>query len=216
MRVLTFDTETTGLPKRYNGAISDSDNWPHIVQLSFILYDLDMQKTIAIHDFIIRLPENIIITQENMNIHGISNEMSRQKGVDIKEALLCMSACLDSTHVLVAHNLEFDANMIAAECNRIGYPNILRIKPFAEYCTMLHSMKLCNIKMISRKTNREIIKFPKLIELYQKLFDEVPNNLHNSLVDVFICFRCYHKLTQNIDILSVNQTFKEQFVKITS
>lgn len=216
MRVLTFDTETTGLPKRYSGSVYDSDNWPHIVQLSMLLYDLDAQKTIAVHDFIIKLPANVVITQENTNIHGITNEMSNQKGVDIKEALLCMSACLDSAQVLVAHNLEFDTNMIAAECNRVGYPSIFRIKPFAGYCTMLHGMELCNLKMISRRTNREIIKFPKLIELYQKLFNEAPNNLHNSLVDVFVCFRCYHKLTQVHDILATDQDLKRQFDRITS
>ena len=216
MRVLTFDTETTGLPKRYNGSIHDSDNWPHIVQLSILLYDLDAQETIAVHDFIIKLPESVVMTQENTDIHGITNEMSSQKGVNIKEALLCMSACLDDARVLVAHNLEFDANMIAVECNRVGYPNILRIKSFVEYCTMLHGMKLCNLKMISRKTNREIVKFPKLIELHQKLFNEVPNNLHNSLVDVFVCFRCYHKLTQVHDVVVVDRDFGRQFLGITN
>ena len=216
MRVLAFDTETTGLPKRYSGSVYDSNNWPHIVQLSLLLYDLDTQKMIAVHDFIIKLPEDIVMTQENTNIHGITNEMSSQKGIDIKEAILCMSDCLDSAQVLVAHNLEFDTNMIAAECNRVGYPSILRIKPFAGYCTMLHSMELCNLKMISRRTNREVIKFPKLIELYQNLFNEVPNNLHNSLVDVFVCFRCYYKLTQTLDVLVVNPEFRDQFIQITS
>ena len=216
MRVLTFDTETTGLPKRYNGSIHDSDNWPHIVQLSILLYDLDAQETVTVHDFIIRLPKGVVMTQENTNIHGITNEMSSQKGVDIKEALLCMSACLDDTRVLVAHNIEFDANMIAVECNRIGYPNILRIQSFMKYCTMLHGMELCNLKMISRKTNREIVKFPKLIELHQKLFNEVPNNLHNSLVDVFVCFRCYYRLTQTLDVLNVDPEFRERFAQITS
>ena len=36
---------------------------------------------------------------------------------------------------------------------------------------------------------------------YEKLFNEVPNNLHNSLNDVLVCFRCYYKLRYNMDIL---------------
>jgi DNA polymerase III epsilon subunit-like protein len=216
MRILVFDTETTGLPKRYSGSLYDFENWPYVVQLSMLLYDLDLQRTIAIHDFIIKLPDGIHITEDSTNIHGITDEISKTKGVDIKDALLQMSICLDSAHQLVAHNIDFDRNMIAVECNRIGYPNILRIKPFIEYCTMQHSIELCNLKMISRRTNREMVKFPKLIELYQKLFNETPNNLHNSLTDVLVCFRCYHKLTQGNDVLNTDEEFRQQFIDITS
>jgi len=42
-------------------------------------------------------------------------------------------------------------------------------------------------------------KFPKLSELYQKLFGgEIPPNLHNSMVDVEICLQCYLKMRHNI------------------
>ena len=33
MKVLIFDTETTGLPKDYKGSIYNSDNWPYICLL---------------------------------------------------------------------------------------------------------------------------------------------------------------------------------------
>ena len=44
MKVLVFDTETTGLPTERNASISDLEVWPHIVQLSYILYDVDEKK----------------------------------------------------------------------------------------------------------------------------------------------------------------------------
>ena len=171
MRVLVFDTETTGLPKKYNAPIEDSDNWPHIVQLSMLLYDLDTQKIIEIHDDIIKIPKNVTITQDSTDIHGITNEISQQRGINIRKAILLMSTCLDEVQIIVAHNLDFDTNMIAVECNRLNYPNILRTKPLIKYCTMHHGMKLCNIKMTLQKTKREMIKFPKLIELHEKLFN---------------------------------------------
>ena len=37
---LIFDTETTGLPKNYNAPITDTDNWPRLVQLAWQLHDL--------------------------------------------------------------------------------------------------------------------------------------------------------------------------------
>ena len=36
---LIFDTETTGLPKRWDAPISDTNNWPRIVQLAWQLQD---------------------------------------------------------------------------------------------------------------------------------------------------------------------------------
>jgi hypothetical protein len=37
-------------------------------------------------------------------------------------------------------------------------------------------------------------KFPKLSELHQHLFGYVPENLHNALIDVLVCLRCFLKL----------------------
>ena len=36
---LIFDTETTGLPQNFNAPISDSDNWPRMVQIAWQLHD---------------------------------------------------------------------------------------------------------------------------------------------------------------------------------
>ena len=36
---LTFDTETTGLPKNFKADVSDSENWPRLVQLAWQLND---------------------------------------------------------------------------------------------------------------------------------------------------------------------------------
>ena len=36
---LTFDSETTGLPKNYKAPLSDSDNWPRLVQLGWQIND---------------------------------------------------------------------------------------------------------------------------------------------------------------------------------
>ena len=36
---LFFDTETTGLPKRWNAPVTEVDNWPRLVQLAWISCD---------------------------------------------------------------------------------------------------------------------------------------------------------------------------------
>jgi hypothetical protein len=38
-------------------------------------------------------------------------------------------------------------------------------------------------------------KFPTLAELYTKLFEQpLPENMHNSIIDVLVCLRCFLKL----------------------
>jgi hypothetical protein len=41
----------------------------------------------------------------------------------------------------------------------------------------------------------------------KSLFNEVSNNLHNSLNDLLVCFRCYYKLRYNLDILHEDDKF---------
>lgn len=36
---LIFDTETTGLPKKWNAPVTDIDNWPRCVQLAWQVHD---------------------------------------------------------------------------------------------------------------------------------------------------------------------------------
>ena len=36
---LVYDTETTGLPRDYNAPMTDSENWPRLVQLAWQLHD---------------------------------------------------------------------------------------------------------------------------------------------------------------------------------
>ena len=50
---LIFDTETTGLPKRWNAPITDTDNWPRCIQIAWQLHD-DMGRCLEHQDYLIR------------------------------------------------------------------------------------------------------------------------------------------------------------------
>jgi DNA polymerase-3 subunit alpha len=69
---LIFDTETTGLPKNYKAPVSDSDNWPRMVQLAWQLHDVD-GKLITAKNFIVK-PNGFDIPIGVSNIHGITTE----------------------------------------------------------------------------------------------------------------------------------------------
>jgi hypothetical protein len=63
---------------------------------------------------------------------------------------------------------------------------------------MKMSKELCNIERVNSRG--PYIKFPTLCELYEKLFHTKPENLHNSMMDVLVCLRCYLKMVHNIDM----------------
>ena len=50
---LIFDTETTGLPKKWGAPVSDLDNWPRCVQIAWQLHD-GLGTCIEHQDFLIK------------------------------------------------------------------------------------------------------------------------------------------------------------------
>jgi DNA polymerase-3 subunit epsilon len=199
MLILIFDTETTGLVPKMTILQKDSlGKYPHIVQFSYIIYDTELNKIIKIVDKIIRLDETLPISQVCVKLHGISREISTEKGVDISPVIAEFFDDVLTTELLVAHNYEFDWVMIQVEClrNGIEIPHI----PVETYCTMKETTAFCKIPSQFKKTE---FKWPTLFELYVKLFNEVPENLHNSLFDVQATLRCLMKFRFDIDIKNV-------------
>ena len=81
------------------------------------------------------------------------------------------------------------------------------------FCTMQESIQLCNIESKDR-AGKTFIKFPKLIELYQKLFNQTPNHLHNSLNDVVVTLRCFIKLKFDKDIIEYNSDVEKMITDL--
>lgn len=224
MRIIVFDTETTGLPKIKIMNPDTLNKWPYIVQLSYIIYDTNINDIMDICDNIIKMKENIIIPEDSIAIHKITNEISLEKGINLDLVLNKFIIDLNSSDLLVGHNISFDINMVKVELLRLIYDNNSNkseqeIKNFKNnlyfltnfkniYCTLDKSKELCNIKSID-KYGKEYIKFPKLVELHNTLFNSIPNNLHNSLNDILITLRCFMKLKYNKDLLEYCSKFQK-------
>ena len=191
MLALIFDVETTGLPKKKKAELSDFDNWPRVVQISWLVFNVTNGKIISINDHIIRLQEGMRIPEESINIHGITNEIMREKGENIIDVLTHFNNDLMESQIIVAHNINFDETIIGVESLRWLDYNMFDNYKNHKYCTMRRSRKI-------KKT------WMKLVDLHEHLFKKVPQNLHNSLIDVFVCFRCFCKLHYNRDPLMYN------------
>jgi DNA polymerase-3 subunit alpha len=144
----------------------------------------------------------------------------------------------DPNVLIIAHNLNFDLKMVQCEIIRIikhyetqsnvatrtrqkkkeicllMNTQLLKIPissttyeyPTKLYCTMLSNIKFCNI--IRYNSRGPYQKYPTLTELYQKLFEQTPQNMHNSLYDVYATLKCFLKKTQNINIIE-NKNHKQ-------
>lgn len=197
MLILVFDTETTGLHSKPKPSYNNTKQWPHIIQLSYVLYETTKFKIVKCVDNIIRLDDSVEISEESINVHGITRSISKRKGIDIKVAINEFMDDLQNVECIVGHNLQFDKDMIIVETVRMN--NMKVFTNLKEYCTMKNGKIMCNIKKVSL-TGEPYLKYPRLTELHEKIFNKIPNGAHDSLADVLICLRCYIKMTTNVDI----------------
>ena len=197
MKVLIFDTETTGLPKDYKASIYNSDNWPYIVQLSYILFDCTQNKILINVDDIIKV-ENI--PASSTKIHKITQEMSNTRGISIQEALNSFNTVAKQATRLIAHNIQFDKKLIIVESIRNKIASVF-VNKLSLYCTMKSTINICKIEK-EWPDGTKYFKYPTLSELHNYLFAIYPKGTHNAQNDILICLRCYYYLEYKTDLLN--------------
>ena len=182
---LFFDTETTGIPHNYNKPSSDSYNWPRLVQLAWILEDVN-GKILHKYNFIIK-PEGFIIPDNATKIHGITTETAIKEGLPLEKVIGQFKEDFYQATAVVGHNVNFDKKIIGAELIRLGQSDIMNSK--RSYCTMLSSISFCNIQ-----DGLGGYKYPKLQELYTKLFGVEFNDAHDAMKDIEATEKCFWEL----------------------
>ncbi|MCD4762372.1 3'-5' exonuclease [bacterium] len=181
---LFFDTETTGLPLDWQAPLENLDNWPRLVQLAWLLTDEKGNKVKGASKII--KPEGFIIPEGAAAVHGISTKQAQKEGILLNTALKEFIQAVDEAKILVAHNMSFDEKIMGAELLRKKHEHKLFERP--QICTMLSSTNYCRID------NGYGYKWPKLVELHFKLFDEEFEGAHDALADVKACARCFFEL----------------------
>ena len=179
-----FDTETTGIPVNWKAPVTNLSNWPRIVQIAYIICD-ENGNEIEFDNYIVK-PDGFIIPEEASNIHGITTEKALKNGVPLKSVLEKIHNLISKSKSLVAHNINFDEKILGAEFLRNGKENIINDK--IKLCTMEKSINFCAIDGFYG------YKWPKLSELYFKLFKDNFEEAHNATVDVRAMAKCFWEL----------------------
>jgi len=185
-----LDTETTGIPiqksydKYFEPHMISFYNSARMIELGYLITD-DVGNIIKEQSFLIK-PNGFLI--KNSNIHGITTEKAANEGVDVRHALDTLFADLQTVEQLICHNINFDKHILLSECYR-EYRNevdiIKKIKKIKKECTMEIG-----------KTKFNLIKPPKLVELYKQIFDQEPKQEHRALSDVYLCYDCYFNINK--------------------
>ena len=183
-RLLFFDTETTGVPLNYKASSSDTKNWPRLVQLAWVLTDEEGNR-IHTGNLIVK-PEGFIIPTDATRVHGITMQRANEEGVPLAEVIEQFKADLDVATYIVGHNIEFDKKIMGAEMIRLGMKDIMDSKK--SYCTMQSSINFCKI------LGKYGYKYPKLQELYRKLFETEFDNAHDAMSDIEATEKCFWEL----------------------
>lgn len=174
MKIFVFDTETTWFIDKKS---PDLDTQPYIVQFAGILWELSSDGT---YQEIKRINQLI---KPKINIPFAASQIHHIYDVDVKNAPPIENfideflAILNESDAIIGHNIEYDEDMIKLELKRLKKEYLYA--PQQVICTMKSSVDHCALKW-----NGERFKYPKLGELYKKLFGEYFTGAHDAIVDV--------------------------------
>lgn len=203
MNIIFLDTETTGKPRDYRAAEDDITNWPRCAQLAFQITD-EHNNLIWEYKSLI-YPDGWTIPREKF---FIENDMSTEKceaaGIRMPTVLdfLIGRIVSNDVQVMVCHNKDFDWPVLLCETKRYGK----EFPPIKKMCTMKETISYCKIPFGNdhRPWKNNNWKYPKLEELYRKLFEKDFEGAHDALFDVKACRDCFFELLKR-GIISLPQ-----------
>jgi len=181
---LFFDTETTGLPRNWKAPVTDTNNWPRMVQIAWILSDKNGNR-IESKEYIIK-PDGYNIPSDASRVHRITTQRAVDEGVNLLKVLKEFNELITKSDVIVAHNIDFDKMILGAEFVRNSIKSEFHFKP--KLCTMKASTDYCRIP------GNYGYKWPKLSELHQVLFNEGFDEAHDASVDINATERCFWEM----------------------
>lgn len=179
--ILVVDIETDGLIKREGQKIL----YPEIVQIAWLI--MDKRGTIYKKESSL-IKDDRVQLKNTSNIHRISQESVNRIGKPKYQVLKKLASDLQSVVNVSCHNSNFDIPILAHHFEMEGLSSLKNNQKII--CTMQASVEYCNLH------DGFNLKFPKLTELYNKLFNTTLHQLHNAEADVLATAICLKKMIE--------------------
>jgi DNA polymerase-3 subunit epsilon len=180
--LLFIDTETSGLPGNWHLPYSHQANWPHSVQIAWVIYSKDGELIKRENHYIKDLDFDISPAAER--IHGITRDFLLRHGESRPDIMNLLAGDLTRYQPLVvAHFMQLDYHMVGADFYRCGMSNPLEKLPV--FCTMLATAPF---------VSNPRAKYLRLNRLYYILFNREMTNPHEALADAQVTAECFFEM----------------------
>jgi len=195
---LFFDTETSGFPKKL-AADHREQSW--CCQLGAMLTN-EKGETIEELDMLIKA-NGRKLSSFITGLTGITVKMTMEDGVEEVEVLENFAKLLVNNPKKVCHNYAFDSQFL----EHLFVRNMEKLSDFARPKYFLEYESFCTMKdkrivtFCGLKNKGGYPKWPKLEELYRKLFEKDFENAHNAMADVRATKDCFFELIKRGVIL---------------
>jgi DNA polymerase III epsilon subunit-like protein len=224
---VVFDTETTGkIQYVEDESKKKTAIMPRVIQLGYIYYDTSEPSKTKIFDKLIDIDDSIEISDGATEIHHITKESIREASstekLTMEEALQQFLDDIEKCDYVVAHNLEFDKNVLLHELEQLENEELKTrglalFNTFTEKnqwtCTMKDNIQVCKLQTVNQRNldrylkskgepPKNYYKFPQLSETYNHYFGYSPNEeaLHKAIMDVVLCLRIFVRYISGKDI----------------
>ena len=181
--ILFLKIETNGLPKgKVKEVKKDNLNcWPKVISIYYKIghYNKETKKIDIIYSCYSIVKVDFAINKYAQRVHQITDEMIQNEGIEIKSILNQLNNDIQKYNIqfIIGHNINFDYNIIHSEFfkNEIEFKNE-------------------NMKLIDTINFNHDYEYPKLEELFEKLYGRKFKKSHprKSLINIVI--KCFEKL----------------------
>lgn len=151
MRTLIADCETTGL--LYTRLIP-IEKQPEVIEFYGAVVDLDTGEISDEFDTLVKPEKEINEKSQAFRKVGITNDMVKD-APDFRKCAPRIKQLIEGAEVVIAHNCSFDKEMLDIEFEKLGQE-------------IVWPRVLCSVEQTVHLVGRRL----KLIELYQRLFNE--------------------------------------------
>ena len=182
MKTVTLDIETSGLVPK--GATYEADyiKFPRILSMAWKIDDNP-------HVEFILNQEDRIVPAEATKINGITQEMCDKSIYKFGDVIQEFIKQASGSDYVIGHNIYFDTSIIKANILLLWQSDQTNFQLITE---ILHKDK----RIDTMRAGIPLVgKWPKLTELYKKLFRE-EFEAHSAGADCEATYRCYLKLNE--------------------
>jgi DNA polymerase III subunit epsilon len=201
--ILFIDTEASGLPRNWTLPYNAENNWPHIVQVAWLIYD-EQRKLVKQENHYINA-DGVSITDSAIKTHGITPEFLSANGQEAGKVMeMLANDLVEYEPQVIGHFLQLDYYLLGTAFYRTGVYNPLSKLPV--FCTMVATTQL-----LRSPSTRQL----RLGDLYYMLFKADLQHQHDALHDAQATAACFFELRDRGEIseagmIQQNKDFESQ------